>query len=321
VERSLEARGRFGLGSAGKDPDMPTSGSIEIPFAAEWSQLRRDRLALRERLARLDAERGRVSEEVFARVRADYLQRHDDLEARATDLAGRAEREASALSDAVNRQEESARSLRARLEEFDLRERLGESLDPAAARQAGDLRRDLRLCEDDLIALVELRDRVSAIAEGRSSGYLAVVAGVPAASPPTTPPLSSAPPPPPAAPPPVERLAPVSMPPLPAETIRAPLPGAGVARLVPVESADARDFHPLTGRTIVGRGAESDLRLPVGTISRRHAEIERIAGGWLVRDLNSENGTWVNGERVWEQVLVDGDRVQFGTVCLVFHGF
>jgi pSer/pThr/pTyr-binding forkhead associated (FHA) protein len=111
------------------------------------------------------------------------------------------------------------------------------------------------------------------------------------------------------------------MPPLPAETIRAPLPGAGVARLVPVESADARDFHPLTGRTIVGRGAESDLRLPVGTISRRHAEIERIAGGWLVRDLNSENGTWVNGERVWEQVLVDGDRVQFGTVCLVFHGF
>ncbi|HLF56909.1 MAG TPA: FHA domain-containing protein [Thermoanaerobaculia bacterium] len=292
---------------------MSTSGSIEIPFAAEWSQLRRDRVALRERLARLDAERGKVSEEVFARVRADYLQRQEDLELRTSDLAQRAGREATALSDAVGRQEESARVLRAQLEEFDLRERLGEKLEASSARRAAELRRELHLAEDDLIALVELRDRVTAIAEGRSSGYLAVIGDAATAPPVPSPPALEVPP----------ALAEVALPPLPppAPSSAPPPPGAGVARLVPVESTDARDFYALAGRTIVGRGAENDLRLPVGTVSRRHAEIERIAGGWLVRDLHSENGTWVNGERIWEQVLVDGDQVQFGTVCLVFHAF
>jgi len=296
---------------------MATSGSIEIPFAAEWSQLRRDRAALGERLARLESEREKVSPTVFERVRADYLQRQEDLDLRAADLAERAGREAHALADAVTRQEDTARALHAELEEFDLRERLGEQLDAAAAERAAQLRRELAEAEDDLIALVELRDRVAAIAEGRSSGFIAVV------SPPPVSASSSARP--------VRREA------LPAVPLRSaanagaagaarapeppepPAPGAGMPRLVALESADGSDFHRLAGRSVVGRSGESELRLPVGTVSRRHAELEPLADGWIVRDLHSENGTWVNGERIWERQLADGDHVQFGTVCFVFR--
>lgn len=276
---------------------MSASGSIEIPIAAEWSQLRRDKAALRERLARLDAERGRVSDAVLERVRADYEHRAEDLEARAQDLAERARREMSSLASAVDRQEKVVAEYRAALEEYDLRERLGELLDPESMRQAKELRGELGRLDEDLRAMVDLRDRVATIAEGRSSG-LHIVPN----------------PPPPAANLQVELLAPV-----PSAVLASPPPAADQPRLIPVESGDGADFFALADKTVVGRNPESDLRLPVGTVSRRHAEVERVEDGWMVRDLHSENGTWVNGERIWEHRIVDGDEVQFGTVRLLFR--
>lgn len=306
---------------------MATSGSIEIPLAAEWTQLRRERSALRDRIARLDDERGRVSEAVLERVRGDYLRRKADLDSRAEDLAARARQEASALARAADRQEEGIQRLRFELEEFDLRERIGEQLDPSAARRAADLRRELQSLEEDLGALTELRQGVDAIADGRSSGHQ--IAAVPPrpAVPPPPPPISasfsaaldeavSA----------VELLRPI--PPLtvaheaagyrPPGAAPAPRPPAD-PRLEAPESPGGADAVRLQGAMIVGRTPESGLRLPVGTVSRRHAELVPTADGWVVRDLHSENGTWVNGERIWERLLVDGDRVQFGSVALIFR--
>ena len=276
---------------------MSASGSIEIPIAAEWSQLRRDKAALRERLARLDAERGRVSDAVLERVRADYEHRAEDLEARAQDLAERARREMTSLAAAVVRQEKVVAEYRAALEEYDLRERLGEVLDPESTRQAKQLRQELGRLEDDLRAMVDLRDRVATIAEGRSSGLHIVAA-----------------PPPPAANAQEELLSPVH-----SAALAMLAPPADNPRLIPVESIDGADFFALGAKTVVGRNPDSDLQLPVGTVSRRHAEVERQDDGWMVRDLHSENGTWVNGERIWEHRIVDGDEVQFGTVRLLFR--
>ena len=282
---------------------MSASGSIEIPIAAEWSQLRKDKAALRERLARLDSERGRVSDAVIERVRADYEHRAEDLEARAQDLAERARREMTSLTSAVDRQEKVVAEYRTALEEYDLRERLGEVLDPESTRQAKQLRGELGRLEDDLRAMVDLRDRVTTIAEGRSSGLHLV------------PPPPSAAPPPPAAN--VQDEQPAHLP--PAEVLSTlPVPAA-LPRLIPVESVDGTDFFPLGNKSVVGRNPDSDLQLPVGTVSRRHAEVERVEDRWMVRDLHSENGTWVNGERIWERQIVDGDEVQFGTVRLLFR--
>ena len=71
--------------------------------------------------------------------------------------------------------------------------------------------------------------------------------------------------------------------------------------------------------TRLGRHPQSDVSLDDITVSRRHAEIERLAdGGYEVRDAGSLNGTYVNGERVEKARLRNGDEVQIGKFRMVF---
>lgn len=71
--------------------------------------------------------------------------------------------------------------------------------------------------------------------------------------------------------------------------------------------------------TRAGRHPESDIFLDDITVSRRHAEFIRSADGKVVaRDLGSLNGTYVNRERIEEQVLSAGDEVQIGKFKLVY---
>ena len=67
----------------------------------------------------------------------------------------------------------------------------------------------------------------------------------------------------------------------------------------------------------IGRSAESDLQLLDLGVSRFHCVLEDQADGLTVTDLNSSNGTFVNGERVKRQVLSRGDEVALGAVTLV----
>jgi Domain of unknown function (DUF1707)/Inner membrane component of T3SS, cytoplasmic domain len=63
----------------------------------------------------------------------------------------------------------------------------------------------------------------------------------------------------------------------------------------------------------IGRDANCDLAIADMTVSRRHATLERTQDGWLLTDLESTNGTRVNGWRVRGKVKVTpGDLVSFG---------
>jgi serine/threonine protein kinase len=63
----------------------------------------------------------------------------------------------------------------------------------------------------------------------------------------------------------------------------------------------------------IGRGAESDIQLSDPASSRFHSEIYCSANEWHIRDLNSANGTYVNGQRVLDSVkLLDGDVITIG---------
>jgi two-component system cell cycle response regulator len=68
----------------------------------------------------------------------------------------------------------------------------------------------------------------------------------------------------------------------------------------------------------IGRGSTSGLVLDADSVSRRHAKIEPAGSGHQLTDLGSTNGTYVNGLRVKEHVLKDGDRVQIGKALLKY---
>ncbi len=72
------------------------------------------------------------------------------------------------------------------------------------------------------------------------------------------------------------------------------------------------------GPFVLGRSRSCDLRLPSGDASRRHAEIVPGEDGFLLRDLASTNGTFVNGARVSEHRLRPGDRIQIGSSTITF---
>jgi len=73
---------------------------------------------------------------------------------------------------------------------------------------------------------------------------------------------------------------------------------------------DLRDGRPL----VVGRAPTSDIPIIDPTISRRHAELHSTDKGFLIRDLGSSNGTFVNGSRIDTGRAAPGDLISFGKV-------
>lgn len=78
-----------------------------------------------------------------------------------------------------------------------------------------------------------------------------------------------------------------------------------------------RAMSAAPGTAVIGRGAACDVVLNHASVSRKHAELDRLpAGGWRIRDLQSRNGTRVNELPVTEQALLPGDVVQIGQFTL-----
>ncbi|CAB4877740.1 unannotated protein [freshwater metagenome] len=91
------------------------------------------------------------------------------------------------------------------------------------------------------------------------------------------------------------------------------------AVLIVRSGSQAGDRFPLASSlTRLGRHPDSEIMLDDITVSRRHADIERTAAGYLVRDAGSLNGTYVNQRRIDEMLLDQGDELQVGKFRLVF---
>lgn len=78
-------------------------------------------------------------------------------------------------------------------------------------------------------------------------------------------------------------------------------------------------YELVDARVTVGRHPESDIFLDDITVSRRHAEVSREGLVSQVKDMGSLNGTYLNGRRVEEAGLKDGDELQVGRFKLTFH--
>ncbi|MGV8966145.1 MAG: FHA domain-containing protein [Cellulomonas sp.] len=72
-------------------------------------------------------------------------------------------------------------------------------------------------------------------------------------------------------------------------------------------------------KTVAGRSVDADIFLDDVTVSRRHAEFVRENDDFVVRDIGSLNGTYINRTRIDSAVLRSGDEVQIGKYRLTFH--
>src|SRR5215467_1906934 len=117
----------------------------------------------------------------------------------------------------------------------------------------------------------------------------------------------------------------------PAGTARAPMPSAasGLSSTVAapsrasgpclVDSSGQRFALRAGAVTRLGRALDNDIVINHSSVSRHHASIEAINGGFELRDLQSQNGTYVSDERVTQRPIADGDLIRLGQAPFTFR--
>src|SRR5919199_4489646 len=82
---------------------------------------------------------------------------------------------------------------------------------------------------------------------------------------------------------------------------------------------DGRPFDVTKRRVVIGRSKECDVQLSDPNVSRRHAELRQEGATYWIVDLDSTNGTEVNGRRLKRAKLENGDRITVGSTDIVFQ--
>ena len=92
---------------------------------------------------------------------------------------------------------------------------------------------------------------------------------------------------------------------------------SGGWRLIADSGPEKGQHIPVNELIEIGRALECDISILEPALSRKHAELEPLDGGLVIRDLGSANGTFVNGEKIDERVLKDKDVLQFSKVKFI----
>jgi len=74
-----------------------------------------------------------------------------------------------------------------------------------------------------------------------------------------------------------------------------------------------------TERVTIGRNPDNDIRIDNLAVSGRHAEIRKVLNAYLIEDLKSTNGTFVNEKKIDKYELLDGDQVIIGKHTLLIR--
>jgi pSer/pThr/pTyr-binding forkhead associated (FHA) protein len=90
-------------------------------------------------------------------------------------------------------------------------------------------------------------------------------------------------------------------------------------RLVAVTGVMSGEILPLAGSELTfGRDASNTICIPDAALSRHHCAFTQQNGAWVVRDLKSSNGTFVNGIQISTHALADGDQIKAGGSVFLF---
>jgi pSer/pThr/pTyr-binding forkhead associated (FHA) protein len=96
---------------------------------------------------------------------------------------------------------------------------------------------------------------------------------------------------------------------------------AGESALLCLRGNDAGRSFPIGSKSvqILGRGASTDITIWDIRSSRAHCRIDKLPDGYQISDLNSSNGTTVNGKKITTHHLAEGDEVQIGSTVMKFR--
>lgn len=93
-----------------------------------------------------------------------------------------------------------------------------------------------------------------------------------------------------------------------------------VAYAVLVDVKTHRPIYLRKKDVLIGRGESSDIQINLDTVSSEHARIHMTSRGWALSDLNSHNGTKLNGRFITQpQLIFDEDTITFGERVFVFY--
>jgi pSer/pThr/pTyr-binding forkhead associated (FHA) protein len=92
-----------------------------------------------------------------------------------------------------------------------------------------------------------------------------------------------------------------------------------VSRLVLVTDETESSFPLIRDSYTLGRHRNNDIVVADAKVSSFHARIDRTSEGFVLVDLKSRNGCWVNGKRAENALLVTGDEIRVGAARVIYR--
>jgi hypothetical protein len=313
-------------------------GNIDVSLLDTLARLEADERSIRALSDRAAWHRDKVFE-VYSRVVRDYAERVGALEERVGAVRQRVRDDLRTLDAIYDRCRDGMDQARVDLQESEFRREIGEFTREEFLKRQEAAEHTIADREQEFEAVKALRLRYLELLPGEPAAGAA-----PAVAAPVAPSAVAAPPPAPpgAGPaaaaalkpgqpvPPDEAVTDFFSPPSAGET-QAVTPGPPVdandapgtvavssALLIEDRSGQPGAHHRLSALTTIGRTPDNQIVVPVREVSRRHAEIVLTEIGYVLKDLGSPNGTFVNGERIAEHRLQDEDRIAMGGQVFVF---
>lgn len=300
--------------------DKEVAFPINEGLLKEASRIKEEIALVKERLAKIDASKGSVSESVYEKVKGDYTKKlgevTDQLMAKKADV----DRELGSLYETRNKIMEQVGQHKDALEEVKFRHSIGETSEE-----------EFHKSSEEAASKIAKFEKILTSVNANVSKYEAIFEERPEEVSPRRPKKPGRP----------ERPA-------------APVEGAEEYPFIPQEGQDyfspeaqpevdttevtaerAEPHEPaklviikgdhlgkefvLRGDTSIGRAGNNDIVVKDAKVSRQHATVKLKGKEYVIIDLNSSNGIFVNGERVKEHVLTEGDQVGIGDFVLEFR--
>jgi pSer/pThr/pTyr-binding forkhead associated (FHA) protein len=325
----------------------PDLGNIDVSLLETLARLEADQRSVRALAEKAAWHRDKVFE-VYSRIVRDYAARVNGIEEQVSTVRLRVREDLRRLDALYERCRDGVDQARVELQESEFRREIGEFTREEFLKRQEAAERTIAEREQEFETARALRLRYLELLPGEPD--------VPAPSapvPPAAPTPVAAPAEPAAAVPPSRRppsteiaeteAAPVirAAQPIPSDeavtSLFTPPSAAGSQSPAPAQEAEAfatvaissalliedqagqpGAHHRLGILTTIGRTPDNQVVVPVREVSRRHAEIVLTETGYVVKDLGSPNGTFVNGERITEHRLQDEDRIAMGGQVFVF---